>query len=185
MERHLLPVDRIAPSIREKIATHERDIVDEVIAAIAKNDVVVVGMAQNPHPKRVRKALDEADVPFAYLEYGNYLGPWRRRNALKMWTGWWTFPMVFVKGTFVGGANETIALISPTRLGSLPARIPVRTAKTRTNETSARSRRHAGASGRRACSAAVASASVAPGTNPPPDGSACTARCRSPSMVPA
>ena len=33
------------------------------------------------------------------------------RNALKMWTGWPTLPMVFVKGTLIGGANETIALI--------------------------------------------------------------------------
>ena len=91
----------------------------EVIAAIAKNDVVVVGMAQNPHPKRVRKALDEADVRFAYLEYGNYLGPWRRRNALKMWTGWWTFPMVFVKGTFVGGASDLKKLIDSGELKRL------------------------------------------------------------------
>jgi monothiol glutaredoxin len=28
-----------------------------------------------------------------------------------MWTGWPTFPMVFVKGTLVGGASELQALI--------------------------------------------------------------------------
>ena len=36
---------------------------------------------------------------------------WRRRNALKMWTGWPTLPMVFAKGTLIGGADETISLI--------------------------------------------------------------------------
>jgi monothiol glutaredoxin len=29
-----------------------------------------------------------------------------RRNALKLWTGWPTFPMVFVKGVLVGGFDD-------------------------------------------------------------------------------
>ena len=119
MERHILPIDRIHPAIREKIANNHRDVVDEVLAAIAKNDVVVVGMAQNPHPKQVKKALDAAGVKYAYLEYGSYLGPWRRRNALKMWTGWSTFPMVFVKGTLVGGASDAIALLKSGELAKM------------------------------------------------------------------
>jgi monothiol glutaredoxin len=55
--------------------------------------------------------LDEAGQPYQYLEYGNYLNTWRERNALKLWTGWPTFPMVFVKGVLVGGANDLKALI--------------------------------------------------------------------------
>ena len=50
-------------------------------------------------------------MPYQYLEYGSYLGQWRKRNALKMWSGWPTFPMVFVKGTLVGGASEIGRLI--------------------------------------------------------------------------
>ena len=106
MPRHLLPEDRIHPAIREKIATDHRDIVDEVEAAIAAHDVVVVGMAQNPFPRRARKALDAKGIPYKYLEYGSYLSTWRRRTALKMWTGWPTFPMVFVKGVLIGGADN-------------------------------------------------------------------------------
>ena len=49
--------------------------------------------------------------PYKYLEYGSYLGDWRRRLALKMWTGWPTFPMVFVKGVLVGGAEDVKRLI--------------------------------------------------------------------------
>lgn len=81
-------------------------------AALAADDVVVVGMAQNPFPKRARRALDAAGVPYRYLQYGSYLGGWRRRNALKMWTGWPTFPMVFVKGVLVGGAQDLERLIA-------------------------------------------------------------------------
>jgi len=60
-------------------------------------------------------------VPYHYLEYGSYFSDWRRRTALKMWTGWPTFPMVFVKGTLVGGAAELIQLIDSGELQRLLA----------------------------------------------------------------
>jgi glutaredoxin-related protein len=111
MPRNILDESHIHPAIRERIANHHVDIVREVQAAIAANDIVVVGMKQNPHPKRACKALDALGVPYKYLEYGSYFSDWRRRNALKMWTGWPTFPMVFVKGMLVGGANDLERLI--------------------------------------------------------------------------
>ena len=46
------------------------------------------------------------------MEYGSDLGEWRRRSALKMWTGWPTFPMVFHKGTLIGGASELGGLVA-------------------------------------------------------------------------
>ena len=111
MPRHLLPEDRIHPAIRDKIADNHRDIVDEVEAAIAAHDVVVVGMKQNPFPRRARKALTAAGIGFHYLEYGSYFSTWRRRTALKIWSGWPTFPMIFVKGILVGGAADVQKLL--------------------------------------------------------------------------
>ena len=112
MPRAVLDETRIHPSIRDRIARAHEGIVREVQQAVAANDVVIVGMAQNPHPKRARRALDAAGITYRYLQYGSYLGQWRRRNALKMWTGWPTFPMVFVKGTLVGGASDLERLIA-------------------------------------------------------------------------
>jgi glutaredoxin-related protein len=109
--RNVLDESRIHPAIREMIARNRADIVHEVQAAIAANDVVVVGMALNPFPGRARRLLDAAGIRYAYLQYGSYLSEWRRRNALKMWTGWPTFPMVFVKGVLVGGAGDLGKLI--------------------------------------------------------------------------
>ena len=109
--RHVLEEARIHEGIRAKLSDSNRDIVEEVERAIAEHDLVVVGMKLNPHPKRAIGALAKAGVAHEYLEYGSYTSEWRRRNALKMWTGWPTLPMVFVKGTLIGGANEIIALI--------------------------------------------------------------------------
>ena len=119
MPRPILDESRIHPEVREKVATNRTDIVREVEAAIAANAVVVVGMRQNPAPRRARRLLDAAKIPYQYLEYGSYLSEWRRRNALKMWTGWPTFPMVFVKGVLVGGADDLEKLTSSGELARI------------------------------------------------------------------
>ena len=111
MEPLTLDRTKVAPAVREKVAAFHRDVVEEVIAAVAKDHIVVVGMAQNPMPKKARRLLDAAGVAYHYLEYGSYFNTWRRRNALKMWTGWPTFPMVFVKGVLIGGASDLQALL--------------------------------------------------------------------------
>lgn len=110
MPRPILDEAHLHSAIREKVATNRVDIVAEVQAAIASNDVVVVGMAFNPHIGQARRILDAAGIRYAYLEYGSYFSEWRRRSALKMWTGWQTFPMVFVKGVLVGGASDLATL---------------------------------------------------------------------------
>lgn len=112
MARPILDEARIHPSIRDKVATNRTSIVKEVQDAIASNDVIVVGMRINPAPRKARKLLDAAGIPYKYLSYGSYFREWRRRTALKMWTGWQTFPMIFVKGVFIGGASDLEKLIS-------------------------------------------------------------------------
>jgi monothiol glutaredoxin len=111
LPRPILDEAHLHPAIRDRVAKLNADIVREAQDAIAANDIVVLGMAQNPFPKKARRLLDSAGLAYKYLEYGSYLGPWRRRNALKMWTGWPTFPMVFVKGVLVGGASDLERLI--------------------------------------------------------------------------
>ena len=106
MSRSILDTAHIHPAIRDRIANDHADIVREVEAAVAGNSIVVVGMKQNPFPRKARKALDARGISYKYLEYGSYLNEWRRRNALKMWTGWPTFPMIFVKGVLIGGASD-------------------------------------------------------------------------------
>lgn len=128
MPRHLLEEAHIHPAIRGKVAEHEQAIVLEVMAAIRDNDVVVVGMGMNPFPKKARKALDDAGQAYRYLEYGNYLNSWRKRNALKLWSGWPSFPMVFVRGILVGGASNLQALIDSGELKKMLAPPPASSA---------------------------------------------------------
>ena len=109
--RPILEEANIHPAVRGKIANYRTNIVKEVQDAIAANAIVVVGMRMNPWPRKARKLLDAAGIPYKYIEYGSYVAEWRRRLVLKMWTGWPTFPMVFVKGVLIGGANELQQLI--------------------------------------------------------------------------
>ena len=112
MPRMILEESRIHSAVREVIAGHQRDIVEEVSKAVDQHDIVVVGMAQNPSPKKARKLLDAAGLSYHYLQYGSYFSEWRRRNALKLWTGWPTFPMIFIKRQLIGGADDLEKMIA-------------------------------------------------------------------------
>ena len=87
MTRSILDQAHIHPAIRQTVAASHADIVAEVRAALAANAIVVVGMAHNPFPRKARRALDARGMPYKYLEYGSYFSGWRRRTALKMWSG--------------------------------------------------------------------------------------------------
>jgi glutaredoxin-related protein len=119
MTRPLLDDAHIHPAVRDTVARHYEQTLREVQDAVAKHPVVVVGMAQNPFCRKARKALDDAGIAHHDLDYGSYFSEWRRRTALKMWTGWPTLPMVFVKGVLVGGANDLQGLIASGELRKL------------------------------------------------------------------
>lgn len=112
MPRPVLDESRLHPAIRARVASHNADVIAQVQAAVAAHRVVLVGMAGNPFVKRARRALQGAGIAFEELTFGSYLSDWRRRTALKMWTGWPTLPMVFVDGTLVGGADDLAALLA-------------------------------------------------------------------------
>ena len=122
MPRMILEESRIHPAAREKITSNQRDIVEEVSKSVDEHEIVVVGMAQNPMPKKARKLLDAAGLKYQYLEYGSYLNSWRRRNALKMRTGWPTFPMIFVKRQLIGGAEDLEKLLASGAIGAAKAK---------------------------------------------------------------
>ena len=115
MTRQLLDDSRVHPAIRDRIADEGRVVIAEVEAAITANAVVVVGMAWNPFPRKACQWLDKAGVAYKYIEYGNYASQWRKRLPLKLWTGWTTFPMIFVNGQFIGGFSD-LAKLDPATL---------------------------------------------------------------------
>ena len=110
-QRMVLPPDRVHPEAARAQAGFHEEIIEEVRQAIEAHDVVVVGMAQNPFPRKARRLLDGLGQRYHYLEYGSYLSSWKPRLALKMWAGWPTLPMIFVKGTLVGGFSDLKALV--------------------------------------------------------------------------
>jgi len=108
--RPVLDESCIHPAIRERVGTLHADVLREAGDAIAQHDVVVLGMAGNPFVGKARRLLDGRGIAHRDIDYGGYLSQWRRRNALKMWTGWPTFPMVFVKGSLIGGFEDLAQL---------------------------------------------------------------------------
>ena len=120
MTRPLLDPKKLSPEASQRAAAFHPEVIADVERAIAASPVVVVGMAQNPFVKKARKALQEAGVDFQYVEYGSYLSKWKERLAIKLWSGWPTFPQVFVKGELIGGFDLVTAAIAD---GSLKKRL--------------------------------------------------------------
>ena len=114
--RKMLSSTALHESIKDQVEGYHIDIVDEVKAAVSANSVVVVGMRYNDAVYGARKALKKAGIEFTYLEYGGYASQWRRRLALKMWTGWPTFLMIFVDQTLVGGSKDLQRLLNDGKL---------------------------------------------------------------------
>jgi monothiol glutaredoxin len=111
MPRAIVQPAQIHPDIADRVATRGSELIATAQAAVTSNHVVIIGMSQNPNVKRARRALEARNIAFEYLEYGSYLKGWSDRLGFKMWTGWPTFPMVFVDGTLIGGANEVEKLL--------------------------------------------------------------------------
>lgn len=119
MPRQILDETRLHPAIRDRVANLHAEVVHNVQAAASSHPVLVVGMAGNPFCRRARRQLDAAGQPYRYMGFGSYLSQWRRRNALKMWTGWPTLPLVFVKGQLIGGSDDLARLIESGELKRL------------------------------------------------------------------
>jgi monothiol glutaredoxin len=118
--RSLLGDEHKSEHVRAEIAGFHANIVAEVRAAVERDALVVVGMAQNPFVKKSRKALTAAGIDFTYLEYGSYTKQWKQRLAIKLWSGWPTFPQVYVRGTLIGGNQELQQALAD---GSLAAKL--------------------------------------------------------------
>ena len=112
MSRTILGSENVEAEALTQMTSFHADVVKEVEAAVAANKVFVVGMKQNPVVKKARKALSDAGVDFKYLEYGSYMKGWKPRLAIKLWSGWPTYPQVFVNGKLIGGCQETVKALA-------------------------------------------------------------------------
>jgi monothiol glutaredoxin len=110
------PVHPDAAAARERF---HADVVAEVAHAVATHPLVVIGMAWNVPVRRARALLVQKEIPFHGLTYGNYVVGWKKRLAIKLWSGWPTFPQVFVHGVLVGGASDLARLVEGGELGRL------------------------------------------------------------------
>jgi len=112
MERIILKSSEMYPDAQKFISNNHAETVKEVIDAISKNKIVIVGMSQNPVVKKARKILEEKQMEYKYLAYGSYVSKWQERLAIKLWSGWPTFPQVFIDGKLVGGAADLERLLA-------------------------------------------------------------------------
>ncbi len=104
--RNHLSETHIDPKALNAMQSFHEDIVKLTQEAIQKNKFVIIGMGGNPFVKKARRHLDEKSIAYKYIEIGSYLSQWHERLAVKLWSGWPTFPQVFIDGKLIGGFTE-------------------------------------------------------------------------------
>ena len=104
--RNILSEAKVSPEALVASNSFHADVVRDVAAAVAVNEWTVVGMAGNPFVAKARRYLESKGTSFKYLEYGSYLSAWKPRLAIKLWSGWPTFPQVFHNGVLIGGFTD-------------------------------------------------------------------------------
>ncbi|MBL7545638.1 MAG: glutaredoxin [Bdellovibrionaceae bacterium] len=113
--RQVLDGTKITPRAQEAIDRFHPIIVSEIQQAIQTNEWVIVGMAHNIPVIKARKFLEEKNISFKYIQHGSYFSKWKARLAIKLWSGWPTFPQVFHKGVLVGGFTDLKVYIKHTK----------------------------------------------------------------------
>ena len=114
------PIHRfLSGNIADKVNNYHHAILNEVIEHVAQDDIVVVGMAWNPSVRKANALLTVKGHAHTYLEYGSYISHWKERLSIKMWSGWPTFPQIFVKGVLIGGHDDMKALMEKDGFQSL------------------------------------------------------------------
>ncbi len=107
--RKILSESAMDQKAARAIESFHASFVGEVESAVKSHDWVVVGMAQNPVVRKARRWLDDKKIVYHYIERGSYFSKWHERLAIKLWSGWPTFPQIFHKGKLVGGCDELMS----------------------------------------------------------------------------
>ena len=102
----------LSPDIADIVNRYHAPILDEVTQHVMQDDIVVIGMAWNPSVRKAKALLASKGYTHTYLEYGSYISHWKERLSIKMWSGWPTFPQVFVKGILIGGYDDLNTLMT-------------------------------------------------------------------------
>lgn len=114
MPRQVLDESRIHPAIRDKIAAYRSDILKEVQDAIAANDFVVG--APEPLPEEGAQASRRRRHPVQVPRVRQLPQPVAPATRDQDVTGWPTYPLVFVKGTLIGGFSDLEKLVQEGKL---------------------------------------------------------------------
>jgi len=104
--RKVLSDDRVSGRIQKMMSEFHPEAIERVEQAISANKVVVVGMRGNYFVKKALRNLVRWNVAFEYCEFGSYFSQYNERVTLKMWSGYSTFPMIFVNGVLIGGNSD-------------------------------------------------------------------------------
>ncbi|PKL76501.1 MAG: monothiol glutaredoxin, Grx4 family [Candidatus Melainabacteria bacterium HGW-Melainabacteria-1] len=104
-----------------------RDVIKEIETEVKANKVLLYMKGSPEQPMcgfsyRVVQILNEVGKPYAYV---NILADQEKREAVKQFGSWPTFPQLYVNGELVGGCDIVTELHESKELGQMLEDSPV------------------------------------------------------------
>ena len=96
----------LSKDAQNEIALFQQSFVEELQCMINNFDIVVIGVQLDPKNRQVSSLLHGSK----HNVKEHYLRPWlmdkRKKLAVRLWSGWPTFPQIFIRGMLIGGEQE-------------------------------------------------------------------------------
>ena len=96
----------ISEEAQARLSDFHQPLIEQLQQEIHSHDIVVVGLAYQPSTQRVIKELNKLDCLTQCIEISPWIGSSEKRLAIKIWSGWPSFPQIFVRGMLIGGELE-------------------------------------------------------------------------------
>ena len=96
----------LSKDAQNEIALFQQSFVEELQCMINNFDIVVIGVQLSSRNRQVSSLLQATNHTVKEL----YLRPWmmdkHKKLAVMLWSGWPTFPQIFIRGMLIGGEQE-------------------------------------------------------------------------------
>jgi glutaredoxin-related protein len=82
------------------------DLLTSISVSVEKNTCVVITIENGPYTRQILEILKENGIEVQLIEIGTPFTKIKEREMVKIWSGWDSFPQIYLNGFLLGGYEE-------------------------------------------------------------------------------
>jgi glutaredoxin-related protein len=77
-----------------------------ISVSVEKNTCVVITIENGPYTRQILEILKDNGIEVQLIEIGTPFTKIKEREMVKIWSGWDSFPQIYLNGFLLGGYEE-------------------------------------------------------------------------------